>query len=392
MTVGVADATGRSQGRSIRRIGVMAGRRVDTESNPAKDPIMNRIAQERVFKERIRVRVLSLNLDDVVIRILGNGDLVRVVRIGSLHLADQVLVEEELANVGDVSAGQSVIRQDVGVRVGDDMDMGRTAGVVTGEQSLELGHAVRVRFLNAAQERLVEVRGVVAIAVHRALNARVHTSGIAVPHVPVQILDWLAGVDVDELAVKNERDSGLAIANVGSDKLSLHPERTNFSLWCENASWVLVEQCCLGGVGSDMNVGMVGGVDDLVKVPRQHGPLAIGMGNGRTTSASTLVDATLLELVGAFVQGSASIVQETSLRHGRVRAVFMLSGVSHCQTTQGQNCKLGEMHSGEKMQDSIDTGGLEGKDEVERACQVSSAAKQASFISPLAPASIDIHN
>ena len=285
----------------------------------------------------------------MIIRILGNGDLVRVVRIGSLNLADQILVEEELANVGDVSAGQSVIGQDVGVRVGDDMDMGRTAGVVTGEQSLELGHAVRVRFLNAAQERLVEVRGVVAIAVHRALNARVHTGGVAVPHIPVQILDWLAGVDVDELAVEDEWDSGLAIAHVGSDELSFHPERTDFSLWSENASWVLIEQCCLGGVGSDMKIGMVGGIDDLVKVSRQHGSLAIGMGNGRTTSSSTLVDTTLLELVGAFVQGSASIVQEAPLRHGRVRAVFMLSGVSHCQATQGQNCELGEMHSGKQM-------------------------------------------
>lgn len=219
----------------------MAGRDIDTERNPAKDTIFNRVAKKGVLKEGIGSGILSLNLNDVVIDVLSDGNGTGVVGVGSLNFGNQVLVEEELTDVGDVTTSQGVVGQNMGIGVSDNVNVGSAAGVVTGENGLELGHAIGVGLLDSTEEGLVEVGGIITVAVHRALDTRVDTSSVAVPDIPVQVLDRLAGVDVNELAIHDEGNTSLAIRDILADELTLYPEGTYFSLGGKNTDRAIRE-------------------------------------------------------------------------------------------------------------------------------------------------------
>jgi hypothetical protein len=215
---------------------------VDTQGDPAEDSVLNGIAKQSILEERIRVGVCSLDLDDMVIRILGDGDGVLVVRRGSLHLGDEVLVEEKLAYMRDLSTSESVVGQNMSLGVGNNMDVGGTARVVTREEGIELGHALRVSLLDSTGKRLVQIGCVVAVSIHAALDAGVDAGGVTVPYIPVEVLDRLTGVDVDKLGVKDQLNSWLVVTNVLPNQLSADPEGADFSFRGEDASGVRVEE------------------------------------------------------------------------------------------------------------------------------------------------------
>lgn len=50
----------------------------------------------------------------------------------------------------------------------------------------------------------------------------INTGRVGHPNIPVQVFDRLAGVDVDELTVDDNRDTLLASDNIGSDEFSSH--------------------------------------------------------------------------------------------------------------------------------------------------------------------------
>jgi hypothetical protein len=213
----------------------------------------------------------------------------------------------------DLATSQGVVRQNVGIGVGNNVNVGSTARVVTGEERLELGNTVRVGLLDTTEESLVQICGIVAVAVHVALNSGVDTGRVTVPDVPVQVLNWLAGVDVNELAIYNDWDTGLAIADVFADQLALDPEGSDLSLGRKDAGGVVGEEVCLGGVGGDLQGRVVRSVYDLVCVTREDGSLLVGVEEGSTAGFGAGVDTATLQVACTLVEASASIVQEVSL-------------------------------------------------------------------------------
>lgn len=91
-------------------------------------------------------------------------------------------------------------------------------------------NSVRISLLNTAKKRGVEIGGIVCVAVSGSDEAGVDAGTITVPEVPVQIGDGLAGFDVDELAVNDDRDAGLFFAEVGADVLPFDPVLPQVSL------------------------------------------------------------------------------------------------------------------------------------------------------------------
>ena len=133
-------------------------------------------------------------LQDKVLLVCGERLLVRGVRLDFFGCVDQILVEEDLADVRgacDEEIGEGV----VGVfgyfayRVGEDwqrivrlasvsmtggentVDMGCATNVVAWEDGFELDHAIFVRLLHAAEERCVQVGLVFRVAVSASNDA-----------------------------------------------------------------------------------------------------------------------------------------------------------------------------------------------------------------------------
>lgn len=250
----------------------------------------------------------------MVIGIGSDGDIVRVVRVSSLDLVNEVLVEEELTDVSDVATGDGVVLQLGGTDVSNDVDVGGSAGVVTGEHGLELRDTVGVGLLNTTQEGLIEVRVIIAVTVHGALNAGVNAGGVAVPHIPVEILDGLAGLNVDELTIHDDRDTGFTVTDIRPDQFTLHPEGSDFPFGGENAHRVLGEQLLLSGLGGHFEGGVVRDVHRRVVISSINATLAVHLIRGRTASLDPVVDSTAFQMAAAFTEGALRVVEEASLR------------------------------------------------------------------------------
>lgn len=105
---------------------------------------------------------------------------VGVVGLELLDGGDEVLVEEDLTDpvgVGGVEAADGVVLEDLCLvgGVGEDVDVGGAAGVVAGEDSLELGDTLLVGLLETTEEGGVEVGVVVGVAVAAGGNTGVDT-------------------------------------------------------------------------------------------------------------------------------------------------------------------------------------------------------------------------
>lgn len=165
--------------------------------------------------------------------VLGVGGAVQrqlVVGVGAevVDVLQEVLVEEELADVLDRGLGVARAVGDVGL--GGDVDVRSPRHVVAGEGGQELDHAVVVGDLDAAQEGLVVGRAVVALGpavqeldgiwVH-SREGRVVTGCVAVPDGECNSGQGLAGLGVDHSDVEVEVDAGLVLAEIVADHLTV---------------------------------------------------------------------------------------------------------------------------------------------------------------------------
>lgn len=100
------------------------------------------------------------------------------------------------------------------------MDVRGAPRVVAREDGFELGDAVGVSQLDAAQEGRVKVGRVGAVAVAVGDDAPVDAGGVAVPNLDVEVGDRVARRDVDDLVVEEEGDAGLGLDDVLADVLA----------------------------------------------------------------------------------------------------------------------------------------------------------------------------
>jgi hypothetical protein len=117
-----------------------------------------------------------------------------------------------------------------------------TAGVVAGNDGLVLSDTVGVGLDDATEESVVEVVQVVGVTVARGRDARIDTSGVAVPEVHVDGGDGLASAGVDELDVKVHGDTLLAIGDVAADKLAVDVVRALGDFRLQDAGRVVREE------------------------------------------------------------------------------------------------------------------------------------------------------
>lgn len=213
--------------------------------------------------------------------------------------------------------------------MGDNMEMGRAASVVTGENGLKSRDSIRVGLLDSTEKGLVKVGGIVAVSVHAAVNARIDTGRVATPDVPIEILNWLTSLNVDELSVDVDWDTVFLVANIVADQLALDPEWTNLTLRSKDADWVLGKELARGCVDGDIKIGMVRRIDNLVSVTGLDGDgaLLVLFEQGCTASLRTSIDSACFKFVGALVQGASSIMQKVPLGHGSVGGRLMDTGM-----------------------------------------------------------------
>lgn len=179
-----------SRGVAVR----VVGSGVDTDGDEGQEAILEAVADEDVVDEGVVVGGGLAGGDAVAggeDEALGVG----AVGAGLLDGGDELLVEEDLADVVRLADDVRLVGQDLGVLADEQVDVVRAALVVAREDGVELGHAVAVRLLDAAQEGRVQA----ALAAGR--DARVDADGVAVPDVDECLGDGGVGVDVDELEV-----------------------------------------------------------------------------------------------------------------------------------------------------------------------------------------------
>lgn len=284
----------------------VAGSGIHSKADPGKDTIGDVVAEEDVFDDWVDTAG-SLFAEDGVVSVIGDILGVGAVGCNGLDLGDEVLVEEDLADVGDDTASDGVVAKDGGILVGEDVDVSGTAGVVTGEDGVECCDTVGVCLLETTEESLVDVGKIAGVTVATGNDTRVYTGRVAMPPLEEDFRNRLAGVDVDDLNVDGHRNTLLILGNVLADILAGNVVRALGNFGSKDAGSVVGEENRWVGVDSDVSeVGLVVSGQDGVEIT---GPeiralwrnalvskerCEIGMREGVLT-----VDATLLpELVG----------------------------------------------------------------------------------------------
>lgn len=139
------------------------------------------------------------------------------------------------------TAGKSVVGQYGSVQVCDHVVVSGAARVVAGEDTFELYNAVAVGLGNTAEECRIVVGQVVSVTIASSNKPRVDAGSVTVPDIPgsfglekytrrktldsipVEALDRLASLNIDELSLKNDRNTGLVLAEVGTNVFALDP-------------------------------------------------------------------------------------------------------------------------------------------------------------------------
>jgi hypothetical protein len=189
----------------------IVGSSVDTDLDPSKDSILHRVSQVDVLREGV-IRLIGLEDRPHIFLVGSHFDIVGVVRSKSFDFLTKILGPEKLTNVLNrtVVDLNSAIGRDRCIGVGEEMSMGSTSLIVTGENSLKLDNAIVVGDLNTTKESGVQTS--------LGANTRVNTGGIAVPNVSSQVGDSVAGRDIDVLDLEKQRDTvaELLFDDVGS--------------------------------------------------------------------------------------------------------------------------------------------------------------------------------
>lgn len=220
---------------------------VDTDLDPCKESVGDVVAKVEELRERI-VAGICLNDAPHVVVIGGDIDGVGVVRVGGLYSGAERLGVEELSNVGDglVEDRDGAVGQEGGVGVGQQVSVGSTTAVVTGEDGLERDHTLVVGQLDTT-----EVGGVDSIlsVVSRDGDSRVDTSGVGVPDVHSDGGHRGTGADINVLDLEEQIQTIRVdrLLDVGTEVLSLNVVRTSSHLGSEDARGVGIEDILKGG-------------------------------------------------------------------------------------------------------------------------------------------------
>lgn len=166
------------------------------------------------------VRVGLLREDEVVL-VPGNGLPVRLVHRVAFDLVAEVLVKVGLTDVaGRDIVAQRAVGQRLSVRVNKEVVVDGASNVVPWVDTLESSNTVSISLLDAAEESCIDVGQIRRVAIALGDYTRVYTRGVAVPELEVNAGNRLAGVDVDDLVVQDDRNSTLAIGDIGADELT----------------------------------------------------------------------------------------------------------------------------------------------------------------------------
>lgn len=102
------------------------------------------------------------------------------VRRDLLDFGNKILVKEELANVGNSSAPVGSVGVRGAVEVRKNVDVVRTACVMTREEGGKLSDSGGIGGLQTSEESLIDVGGVGALAIAVSDNTGVDTGGVTV--------------------------------------------------------------------------------------------------------------------------------------------------------------------------------------------------------------------
>lgn len=164
-TLGTSDVLPTISSQDIGIVRVVLGSSVNSNLDPGEDTILQLVTKVGVVEDRVRGGTISLLSKDTVDLVVCLGDLVGVVWVCGLNLLDQVLIIEELTNVRGVATGKSVVGEQGGVQVSDDVVVGGAAVVVTREEGQEGNDSVFVSALDTTQEGGVVVTDISGVSV-----------------------------------------------------------------------------------------------------------------------------------------------------------------------------------------------------------------------------------
>lgn len=227
----------------IHRLRPLSRPRINTNINRRIQPIRNRLADQTNFHNRV-VTPLFPHIEQRVLRVQGLFLRVCVVRGCFFDLAEEVLLNVELADVRDGAARDGVVGEEGGAVVDDccahsqwegkgEMGMsmrevGRTvkvvcaADVVARNDGDEGSCAVGTGGLETT-ERVGLDGSCRAVAVTLCLHACVDAGGVAAPELDVGVGYGLAAGGVDYVDVEVRDGALLACEEILSDELARNP-------------------------------------------------------------------------------------------------------------------------------------------------------------------------
>lgn len=196
---------------------MLAGK-IDPEGDPSEDTLRDGFTNEGVVDNWIgssgllaKDLVIGVQCDDLGVGgVWGDG----------ISFSDEILIEEDLADVRNVSASIGTVLIGCAVEVGEDVEVGGSAGVVTWEEGGELGDSLIRCRLELSQECGVQVAEVGRVSITAGDNTGVDTCGIAGPDLDDRVGYWVAGGHVDDLGVEDELNTLLVLAGILTDILA----------------------------------------------------------------------------------------------------------------------------------------------------------------------------
>lgn len=196
----------------------MLGGKIDTERDPSKDTLRDGVTNEGVVDNWVGGR--SFLAKDLVIGVQGDDLGVARVRGDGIGFGDEILIEEDLSNVGDVSSSIGTVLIGSSVEMGEDVEVGGSAGVMTWEEGGKLCDSLVRGWLKLSHEGGVQVAEVGRVSVTAGDNTRVNTGGVACPDLDDSVGDWVTGCHIDDLGIKDELDTLLVLTGILTDILS----------------------------------------------------------------------------------------------------------------------------------------------------------------------------
>lgn len=262
---------------------------VDTDLDPCKKSVGDVVAEVEELGEGI-VAGIRLNDGPHVAVVGGDVDGVGVVRVGGLNGTSECLRVKELSNVGNrlVEDRDGAVGQESGVGVGQQVSVGSTTAVVTGEDGLERDDTLVVGQLDST-----EVGGVDSIlsVVSRDGNSRVDTSGVGVPDIHSDGGDRGTSADINVLDLEEKVETIRVdrLLDVGTEVLSLNVVRTSSHLRSENARGVGIKDVLEGSEHVPIRNASVVVVDRLPLLKgSQVTAVLLGLGLDATLLAESL--------------------------------------------------------------------------------------------------------